>query len=716
MREIRDLVVYLRSLRDDLEGRAPPIEHRQKYLEQLEFEVGQLGVDELVEELDKLQRIMNIQETLPGKYVETQNLAHQLLMDQAMFLGRQVGISSAATMDEIIFLTFNQLEDWIEGFISRYTLPVLPEDFSIFGDTATGIPGMPGAMSTVGGIPMSPLIPGFMGPSQGFGQPPVAGIYPGFTSGGMTSVPGATPGSTQFIFPNVTDAPFVAAPTGGLGELQLPYIPGVPVPGVPQGAPAGFPFTTPLPPTDGQGFMPGFGQMMGLPPSLIETMFQPGAFMPMDPSAGFDVAAWNMLLEDQIASQLAAELVRRGEIDDTAAFALLIQEKQVLATEALLADEVVAYAETSQAEIDLLEQTIASHEEALRTLREDPALAAEAEAVENALAILESALERKRTQLAAQAAALIEEEVTSVIDAETEKQDAVGGTLATVEEVAEQRVQATERGLIREFNLTGAAASDQLGITKELVKDEDEVKDTQRLEEAEAELEHAEARKEFMTEENEEALETLHRFWQMWMTAQWDAFQDDLDALAEWVQLRQLLFDEAGSTWPSILPPLPGVGGDGDGDGDGGLPDNRIELENLARHLGQQIGMNIGEINSMIIDMTMQELIDFVLWLQDQVDPSPYALGGGFGPGQTMLVGEQGPEIVRFNAAGVVDPLRAAMFRNMPALGMGGTTNIDRSVNMGGFSFPDPRGIPPVYIEMMKNIAHGVVKKSWTED
>ena len=112
--------------------------------------------------------------------------------------------------------------------------------------------------------------------------------------------------------------------------------------------------------------------------------------------AGFDAAEFQRLLDEQVEAQVAAELLKRGEIQDTVAFAELLAEKQVLGVAALLQTEVEEFQQTSDANIAILESTLARQQEALESLRQDPTLAAEAEAVEQSIAIIEETLQRQR--------------------------------------------------------------------------------------------------------------------------------------------------------------------------------------------------------------------------------------------------------------------------------------------------------------------------------
>jgi hypothetical protein len=161
----------------------------------------------------------------------------------------------------------------------------------------------------------------------------------------------------------------------------------------------------------------------------------------------------------------------------------------------------------------------------------------------------------------------------------------------------------------------------------------------------------------------------------------------------------------------------PGGGGTGDEEetttstGGGGTQARLEQLQNLAISHATTLGLLTDQYMDLIMSLPYDDLVQLVDDLQQMVNASGLALGGGVTPGYAW-VGEQGPELVRFNQAARIDP--AALFRNAPtAVCGGGSTTIDRSINMGGLSFPDPRGIPPTYIAAMENIAANVVKKSW---
>jgi hypothetical protein len=78
------------------------------------------------------------------------------------------------------------------------------------------------------------------------------------------------------------------------------------------------------------------------------------------------------------------------------------------------------------------------------------------------------------------------------------------------------------------------------------------------------------------------------------------------------------------------------------------------------------------------------------------------------------VVGEQGEaEIVRMGGAGRIDVFKDLLFRSTPAVGVGGVTHNDNSMNMGGFNIPDPRGMPLTYVRQVENIISNAIKQAW---
>jgi hypothetical protein len=122
--------------------------------------------------------------------------------------------------------------------------------------------------------------------------------------------------------------------------------------------------------------------------------------------------------------------------------------------------------------------------------------------------------------------------------------------------------------------------------------------------------------------------------------------------------------------------------------------------------------MTPAEINASIANMTMDELIAFVEWLQNQA--KGLALGGSFQPGEMLKLAELGvSELVSFNKTGTVEPISSLLFRSTPPVGIGGGTTINNNSNLGGFNFPDPRGLPPTYLKMMEVMAANMIRQAW---
>jgi hypothetical protein len=702
IREIRDLVFKLTQAFEFGQGgptRTP---------EAIREEVEGFSVRELVAELEQLRRATELGQLFEGQDTErllaiipeTTDLAQRLMTEQALQIGQQAGLSAQQVIDETLGLSMRQLEKWITDFIAKYAVPELPE-FSIFGLTpqeillgGAGAPqqipgspfigGVPGQFTPLPGTaapsPFSPFAPQIIGPQPlgpgGVSPFPTAGdvsaVQGHFFIPGGGNIPPAVPGQTQFIFPNVTDAPFV----------------------------------TPAGPEGIQG-VPSFGQILGMGQVQGNNALLPGNLLGVNPAFGFDTEQFQMTLDQQVAAQVTAELLKRGEIEDTVAFAELMIEKQVLAVSGLLNEEVEEFRAASDAEIVILEDTLARQQEALERLRRDPQLEAEAEAVEQSIAIIEDALERQREAATEASQAIIDAEASAAQEAGEAQKEAIDTTLTAAERAAITKANAVAAGLDEETAAFVTAASEQTALVSTQEADEAAIRAEGRAGEIEAEAEHSEERLEQLGEGFEGESDILNDFWRDWIDLEQQGINQDLKLLAEWIRHRNALIDQAITNLPGGGG-LPGVGGtDGTGDNQADLS----ALQSLAISQAEELGILTNFMRSDIMQMPYDELVSFIEYLQDQLGFRQ--LGGSFQPGQPIVVGESGMEIARFPGTGMIDPIRSLLFRTPPPVGVGGTTNIDRSTNLGGFNFPDPRGIPPNYIRMMETIASNVLRKSY---
>lgn len=689
MEQIQERVKELVELQSILTG-------DDRSSEQIQAQIESLSVEGLVMELERLQDALGIAADAES-FIDTQNLARELLQAQALQIGEELGLTTKEILQQTIGLSLTQLSQWITDFITAQSTVALPE-FNIFGEgNAPGdilglgqqsglFPGqIPGQFTPIGGQPpltgpfAPPGAPGAppleLGESPGAGD--VSGVGGFFTPQGEVALP---PGSQpQFIFPNVTDAPFVAAPEG-----------------------ADAPNVTP---TFGQAL--GFGQGQG--------GFPPGTISPINPAAGFDAATFQQQLDEQVEAQVAAELLKRGEIQDTLAFAELMAEKQALGIAALLQEEVEEFQTTSDANIAILETTLARQQEALENLRQDPTLAAEAEAVERSIGIIEDTLQRQR-ELAAEAnQTLIEQEAAFVEQSEGTKQQAIEDTTGVAEQSAIARKEALVFGLVEETTATQEATTEQTGIVRTGEGEKQEIKDESRQLELDQEAEHTEVRSDQLRTGFRGEAERLQDFWKQWLRLEQQGIVQDLRLLAEWVRQRQRLIQQASSQIPGGGDggQLPGTGGDGDDDGDGGSPNVATvpELQSLAISQAEQLGILTPIMENDIRQMMREELMAFIDWLQGQLGSA--ALGGSFQPGQPMVVGELGPELVSFPGTGRIDPISALLFRTPPSVSTGNINNIDQSTNLGGVHIPDPRGMPPVYIKIVEGIVANAIRKGY---
>lgn len=647
-------------------------------------EVAAMSVTDLVDELDRLQKALAISDIEPNKFIETTNLARQLLMDQALSLGRDVGMSAQTIINETLGLSMRDLEKWIDEFIAKYTVPELPE-FSLFGFTPEELLSQAGPMSQQQEGPFSSLpgyIPGQFTPGLFPGQSPFQ-TFPGATD--TSNVEGfgifddivsqmAVPGQTQFVFPNVTDAPYLT-PT----EDQVQQ----------------------------QQFVPGFGQAVGMSQYDADNAFLPGNILGTNPAYGLTAEDFQAELDKQVAAQVTAELLKRGEIEDTVAFADLMIEKQVLAIASRLDEEVAEFQSASDDEIAILEDTIRRQKETLQKLKDDPVLAEEAQAVQESIDILEDALERQREAASQANKERIAEEGELFTGTEEEKQDAQSRTFSEAEQFAINKANAIAAGLDEETAAQVAASLMQVGTIRTQEAEEKAIRDEGRLGELEAEEEHTDSRLEQLGRGFGDESDLLYDFWKSWIRLEQQGATRDLELLQEWINQRNALIQQAATTGPGIIP---GVGGETTEPGTGGNQASIQQLQQLALSQAQELGILTPLIQGDIMDMSYDELVGFIEYLQGQLGYA--AVGGSAQPGQPMMVGELGQEIVRFPGTANIDPVRSLLFRTTPPVGINGS-NIDNSMNLGGFNFPDPRGLPPVYIKMMETIAANIIRNAW---
>ena len=313
--------------------------------------------------------------------------------------------------------------------------------------------------------------------------------------------------------------------------------------------------------------------------------------------------------------------------------------------------------------------------------------------------------------------AILADEVADVESAEQEKVGLIDETTALVSIAAMDRETAVAAGLLQEVADTEEAKSAETALVEEALTAQGGAAVEHRAEELEATAAHEEEKEELFAEAQGEHLLELHTFWIRWLGENNKAMISDLQQMAKWLQQRQKMFEQAirMNLGGSVVPPGGGQTDEDEEDEDdtsttGSARATLQELRNLAVNNANTLGILTDSYRDSIYGLSYDDLVELVAELQEMVKADGRALGGGVAPGNYQWVGEDGPELVRFNQAARIDP--AALFRNQPPAGVGGgSTSIDQSVN-AQFTFPDPRGIPPTYIAAMKNIAAGAIKKS----
>jgi len=420
--------------------------------------------------------------------------------------------------------------------------------------------------------------------------------------------------------------------------------------------------------------VPSFGQALGMGAGA-ENALLPGNILGIDPAYGFSIEDFQATLNEQVRAQVTAELLKREEIESTSDYAELLaqQSADVLANK--LNEEVADFEGATDEKIAILESALARQQKALENLNADEALSDEANTVENAINILQEAIASQR-------------------------QKGIDDTVEATEQAADASLRITRSNLQDEVDAHNTAGQDKVEQTKSYLQEEGMAKSDARLQELEQEVDFAEERAELTGDANSQAVEQLRDFWLEWLRQNSQGMQHDIDQLLNWLEQRQQIIAAAATTIPGTTT----EGAPGTGSGGTDNQPTEAQLENLAISLAEQLNILTPEMQSDIMNMTYQELLDFVHYLQKEI--GYYALGGGFGPG-LMVAGENGPELIATGSAGRVYPMDGAYFKNMIPQGAmsGPTNNVDRSINMGGVTFPDPRGVPQVYQRMMENIA-----------
>lgn len=487
-----------------------------------------------------------------------------------------------------------------------------------------------------------------------------------------------------FSFPVVGQGPpqsgFFGA-GGGLGS----GVPGPPLPG-------------------GMGFPPQ------LPPEFaqFENFFLPGNLLPPPPTFGFDQEAFFNNLLEETEAQAAAELEKRGEIADTVDLAALLAEERSLLHASLMEDEVTQTKVASDAQIAILEATLEKQRVALDQIRGDEDLQADVEALETSIEVLEQLILDSKEAQAAASEEFAKAEVQTAEAAETDKRGAVDTTTDAIGRALRIRQQAAETSQQAEVAGARSAAAEELAVLEEGLAEQGFAVSEFRLAELEADSEHSETQMELFSETQQSMLEIQHSWWNELLRLQHQGIVHDLALMNEWLQQRLAMWQQMQMTMPGAggVPDLP----DGDGDGGSSNQSTLPELQQLAISQAEELGILNPVMQNDIMQMTFDEIVAFIEWLQEQLNPRQF--GGAFLPNQLLRVGEDGEEIVSFNRAGRVDPVSSMMaFRPPSQPAGGGITNIDQSIQVG-FDIPDPRGLTPVQIRAMENIAANVVKRS----
>jgi len=679
---IRDRIIELKQILREVQGIEP---FPADVLQHIQAPVGDLSVIDLVAELERIQKDLKVF-TFPmqpeEELLSTEGLAESLLKQQTATAGAGIGLDPVAIYKEVSEMTAEQIQEFLDDLLLQVKTAA-PTGVGAAEEADEPAPITPEIISTteqLAGMDRDEPTPvTVVDPS---GQP----VLP-FSLAAPTSPEPEEEPAAPTIVPEIVSTTDLLA---GMGRDE-------PVP-VTMVTPAGQALAI-TPPKD--------------VPELLNVPSVAGAFLqPTDPSQGYSSEGIMDAIQAEVEAVAAAELEKLGEIEDTVKHAELLAEAKLIAASSALDDEVGAYQIASDAEIAILESTLTKHRAALTAMSDDPALAADAAVLETSIGVLNDTLARLREESQQNTQAILDAEVSDVKSAEGDKANLIYETTALIGLAAQDREAAIKMGLLQEVADTDTAKKAETELLNAALASQGEATAIHREEELAAIEENEEEKADIFGGSNQAHLTDLHSFWIRWLAQNNTAMTADLTQMFQWLQERQRMFEQATAT-------IPGGGlSPGGGTAPGGEEEEEAEpitsinqLRNLATNLATTLGI-LDDYASLIASLPYEDLASLVLNWQEQVAVGNYALGGGVSPSTGYAwVGEDGPELVRFNQAARIDP--AHLFRNAPPAGIGGgITTIDQSMS-NQFSFPDPRGIPPTYIATMENIAAKVIKKSY---
>ena len=159
----------------------------------------------------------------------------------------------------------------------------------------------------------------------------------------------------------------------------------------------------------------------------------------------------------------------------------------------------------------------------------------------------------------------------------------------------------------------------------------------------------------------------------------------------------------------------PGVPGSPGAPGSSGINSvSTDELRRIAHSLLMRPGHNNPTNPSFIPAMKRQAVIRLIRDLEQALGiplgssvPIPRAKGGPFKAGQTLLVGERGPEIVKFDRGGNVIPNHNLF--SLPSMAAGGGSYDNRRIQNIDLSLLDPSHFSPIQVSKIESIVKNIL-------
>lgn len=291
-------------------------------------------------------------------------------------------------------------------------------------------------------------------------------------------------------------------------------------------------------------------------------------------------------------------------------------------------------------------------------------------------------------------------------DARTERDRALADAKRDADREARDAIEARDRAL-RDQRLKEKQFTEDLSLERQRRIEDLERWNQERLEKLRASI--AEERIE-INEGGRRLAEIENRLLQLRLKKYTDFYQNLINLTKKFTIAQEDAITEASSFDRTKIQNTGGLGQQGTGTPGGttgtattGQYNNVNELRRLATNYANYYNLATEALLNYIANATQEQLTALIQDLQDGIldNAVPRQSGGPIIPGQTYLVGESGPELIRPHFPGRITPISSAAGFNIPP--PGGIQNIDNSrTTTFDVSMLDPTKFSPDQIEIIK--------------